>query len=145
VPKHAKSTKRGRNEAMMSGIRKYLSSLATIKIDGVTYTPAELVAVYQRHLDKLKEVAEKEAAWRAAVQDENALEQDIQKLTVKLNLYVGATFGPSAAKLLEFGIRPRGKPITSAETKRHAVEARRRTRKLRWTMGPKQRKKIKGA
>jgi hypothetical protein len=110
----------------------------------VNYTPRELVAVYQRQLDKLQEVAEKEASWRAAIQDENKMEEAIKKLIVKLNLYLGATFGPSAAKLLEFGIRPHAKARISVETKKRAADQRRATRSLRWTMGPRQRKKIKG-
>jgi len=129
----------------MHGIRKVLKNRGVIKINGIEYTPDQLLAVYQRHLDKLTEVGEREAAWRESVQEENAMEQDIKALTATLRLYLGATFGDSAAKLLEFGIRPRAKPRASAQTKMVAAEKLRATRKLRWTMGPKQRKKIKGA
>jgi hypothetical protein len=144
MPKHAKSTKLRRNRKMMGGIRKYLRDQAAITIHGVTYKPEELAAVYQGHLDKLSEVDEREAAWRQAVQEEGAMENRIKALTTTLNTYMRATFGTGAAKLLEFGIRPRDGAKPSAEKQAAAAEKRRQTRKQRWTMGSKQRKKIRG-
>jgi hypothetical protein len=144
MPKHAKSTKLRRNRKMMEGIRKYLRDQAAITIHEVTYKPEELAAVYQQHIDKLSEVDEREAAWRQAVQEEGAMEDRIKALTTLLNTYMRATFGAGAAKLLEFGIRPRVRVKPSAEKQAVAAEKRRQTRKERWTMGSKQRKKIRG-
>jgi hypothetical protein len=67
MPKHAKATKRTRDEGMISGILTHLNRDNVIMVGGVRYTPDELAAVYQRHLDKMDLVAKCEARWRDAL------------------------------------------------------------------------------
>src|SRR5258708_15211511 len=144
MPKPAKATKRARDEGMITGIRSPLTGDDIIMVGGVNYTPAELAAVYQRHLDKLDHIAKCEARWRDALQEESGLEKQIKPLTEFLKTIVRARFGDHAKVLAAFRMSPRRVPTISAEKKLVAVAKRRATRKLRRTMGKRQRLKIKG-
>lgn len=144
MPKHAKATKRARDEGMINGILAHLSGENSIMFGGVKYTPDELATVYRRHLEKMDYVDKCEARWRDALQEESALETEIKRFTESLKIFVRARFGESPKELAAFRMNPRRVPAISAEKKLAAVEKRRATRKLRRTMGKKQRLKIKG-
>ncbi len=144
MPKHAKSTKVARDEGLIAGIRKKLQDTDDLVILGVRYTPESLAAEYRRHLEKMQEVTQREIAWRMAVDQEGTLETKIKVLTEHVKAYLAGRFGPSSAELRAFGLKPRKKAVTRVETKRLAIEKRLETRKLRKTMGKKQRKRIKG-
>jgi hypothetical protein len=63
----------------------------------------QLAAVYQSHLDKMKEVADRKVAWHVSIHEEALLEMRITAPTERMNAYIAAAFGNSAA---EFGISP---------------------------------------
>jgi hypothetical protein len=133
-----------RDEGMIAGIGKKLREGDEIVVLGVRYTPQTLAAEYQRHLEQMQDVTQREIAWHTAVYQENALETRLRDLTEHVRLYLVGRFGPSSPVLRAFGLKPRKKAVTSVATKKLAIEKRLETRRLRRTMGKKQRKRIKG-
>ena len=145
MPRHAKATKIARDEGMIAGMTKTFPEDERFTIRGVSHTPQTLAAEYRRHLELLREVTWREVAWRAAVDQERKLEASLKRLHEFVKMYLAGRFGPSSPALRAFGLKPQKKAVTSIETKQLAIMKRLETRKLRKTMGKKQRKKIKGA
>jgi len=129
---------------MIDGIGKKLPDGQKMILLGVHHTPQTLAAEYSRHLEQMHEVARREIAWRTAVERERELETKLKKLHFSVKSYLEGAFGPSSAALRAFGLKPQKKAVTPVETKKLAVEKRLETRKLRKTMGKKQKKQIKG-
>jgi hypothetical protein len=142
MPNHAKATKSGRDRRMINGLRKHRQL-----IGGNFHTRVrsvdELIALFQEHLDALTEVAEREAAWRAAIARETRLEKGIKALMAQIKPLIEGSMGIDSSALRDFGLKPyaRRKPTTA--TMKAAIEQRRATRKLRGTMGKRQRKRMK--
>jgi hypothetical protein len=143
MPKHAKHTKASRDEGMLRGLHELGPKLLYIRGGPGLDTVDAIVARYRAHLAAMAEVAEKEIAWRLAVERERALEVEILAIHARVVLGLRAQFGSRSAQLRRFGLRPARVPKISAETKRRAVERRLETRRLRGTLGKKQRKRIK--
>jgi len=144
MPRHAKATKIARDEGMIAGITKTFPEDEKFIIRGVWHTPQTLAAEYRQHLELLREVTTREVEWRTAVDQERKLEASLKGLHEYVKMYLAGRFGPSSPALRAFGLKPQKKAVTSVETKTLAIMKRLETRKLRKTMGKKQRKKIKG-
>src|SRR5260370_7336251 len=110
MPKHAKATKRARDEGMITGIRTHLNGDDIIMVGGVNYTPAELAAVYQRHLDKLDHIAKCEARWRDALQEESGLEKQIKPLTASLKTIASPPSADHPNRLPAYRLLPPPRP-----------------------------------
>ncbi len=144
VPRHAKSTKIQRDRGMIKGLRAHTETLRFVSLGKGPNVEAEtVVAMYQKHLDALLDATEKEMAWKTALLVERRLEAALKKTHLQVQRYVEGVFGEDAIELRRFGLKPRKKAVTSIDTKLRAVEKRRETRRLRGTMGKRQRKKIK--
>jgi hypothetical protein len=142
MPKHAKQTKRSRDEAMVEGLPG-LDSVARGLFPRNLGSVEAVVARYEEHLAAMADVRAKEIEWRLAVERERALEAELQELHGRMTLFLRALFGSRSTKLQHFGVVPMKTPHTPTEVKARAVERRLETRRLRGTMGKKQRKRIK--
>ncbi|HEV3191224.1 MAG TPA: hypothetical protein VGY54_12035 [Polyangiaceae bacterium] len=142
VPRLAKDEKLKRDTGIIAGIRKH-RALWTIRILRKSYTPDELIAVFDGHLRALARVSELTTQRAIAIAEERALEARIARLARAVKSRLAAYFGANAPETEAFGFRPDKKPTMSVETKRRANEKRQATRKERGIMGRKQRKKAK--
>ncbi len=127
---------------MLQALAKHAEALTGMRL--CTGEGADEVARRVReHLDAMDAVRATEIAAKVAVQRERKLETALKLLLPNVRLYLDSRFGRSAPVLEEFGLKPfrPGKP--SMKTLARAVEKRRETRKLRGTMGKKQRRAIK--
>ncbi len=61
-----------------------------------------------------------------------------------MTLYLRSHYGKKSARLRLFGLMPSTGPEIPVEVKARAVERRLETRRLRGTLGKKQRSRIKG-
>jgi hypothetical protein len=143
VPRHAKSTKIRRDSSMIAGLQRRSADLPTIATVPVLVSVDAVVARLQAHLDALASVKARWIAWRLAVVAERRLEAETREIFGRLKPFLVAVYGADSAKLREFGLEPIKEPKISVETKRAAVEKRNATRKLRGTMGKKQKRAIK--
>jgi len=144
MPRHARSTKNQRDTMMIAGIRKHLAGEAQIIISDRTFTPVSLVAFFEEHIEAMRAVASLEMQRSIAIDHEARLEKNIMAIFDSIDRFLRSRFGSSAAVLREFGLKPRKARKVRMETLARAVEKSRQTRKLRRTMGRRQRAKIKG-
>jgi hypothetical protein len=144
MPRHAKSTKYARDTRMMEGLIKH-AALLNFGPPGLVESPLALAARFREHLDAMRAVERREAAWRDALRREAKIEAGIKDLMARLARLLSGVLGVDAPVLRDFGLKPATKPKVSVETKRRAVEKRAATRRLRGTMGRRQRKKVKGS
>lgn len=144
MPRHAKSTKIERDKSMIAGLKKRARELSSIEAFPFLQSVDTVVARLQAHLTSLAAVQTQRIQWLVAVREERRLEAETKTLLVRVKPFLMSVYGEGSATLLEFGLKPLKKPKISVETKRIAVEKRRETRKLRGTMGKKQRRALKG-
>ena len=144
MPRHAKHTKYERDENMIRGLRSHAAKLIAFDLGTGFKSPDAVAAKYQAHLDAMSDVTEKEIAWKLAVERERVLEAEIKNLHPRVQDYLRSHFGAGASALRRFGLKPAKEPTVPVKTKLRAIEKRRETRRLRGTMGKKQRRRIKG-
>jgi hypothetical protein len=134
-----------RNKQFIAGIQKRLQSAQNLPVAGATYTPAELVKLFQSQIDKADAIAPVKGKLHDAVQAYRDLTKQLAPIVVGFRAQVRNIFGATNEVLADFGLTPvkttKPKPAmqVAAATKRAA------TRKARNTMGKKQRKSVKGA
>jgi hypothetical protein len=145
VPKRTKAEKVKRDKGIIRGVREHFSKRKRIELREKVYTPDELIAVYQEHLEALARIHSLTIERGIAIQREAELEAQIVRLTQGVRSIAEAAFGESGTELLAFGLKPKKKPYVSTATKRAAIERRKETRALRRTMGRRQKKKLKAA
>ncbi len=140
-----KPTVKTRNTGVMAGIDKDIT--APIKLGGTTYTPAELKAVFQAHNTAIDAASALHKQWSDSVQTMDAAAAKADSLFHLLRGALIAQYGPNANAALEaFGMtapKPRG--VKTVKTKAAAVDKTIATRAARHTMGPQQKKLVKGA
>ena len=134
-------------QKIQQGLAKHYAGVTSLTLGGVSVTLTDLQALIQADLDAMEASAQAQATARVLVQAERAAHAKALPLVRSLKALVTATHGATqaASELLEdFGYRPRKR---AARTVEQVAEAKRKaaaTRKARHTMGPKQKKLVKG-
>jgi hypothetical protein len=132
------------NNRLIAGLRKHYAGKSLV-INGKTWTGAQLIQVLTAEDDQITAKNAAHAAWLRAVQLLRPTIKANHQLRLALYNMLEITHGPRATVLTDFGLELRAPRKTqSGQTKLLAVEKRRATRAARNTMGPKQRKKVKG-
>jgi hypothetical protein len=130
---------------VLSGVAKHLEQGPKYPLGGKAYTKDEIVAVFQAHLDAIKQVAATRAAAAAAVVKERAAAARAHEVALLLKTVVHGLFGRSAKHWVDFGWELPKKPgPKTVQSKVEGASKGRATRAARHTMGKRQRKKIKG-
>jgi hypothetical protein len=134
-----------RAEQLIAGTRQDFANVASMAFAGTTYTPAQVLTSLQTLIDLRDAVdaAKKVAATKVAA--EKAQAPSLRKFMSAYVTFVKATFGDQPDVLAHFGLAPRkaATPLT-VEEKTAAAAKRKATRDARHTLGPKQKKDIKG-
>jgi hypothetical protein len=131
-----RATKQARDGQVIAGIEKDLQNVASLPLDGETYTPTSLVAFIQSRIDAANEVAAAKAAWIAATKRYATIDAKATGVVTGLKQYVMNAFGKTSPKLADFGFAARKVTTLTTEQKQQAVEKRAATRKARGTLGP---------
>jgi hypothetical protein len=140
-----KQTLLGRDQAIVNGIQKHLQGIASLPLDGATYSPADLVKLVQSRATQTAVVAAANAAWRAAVVAQQELNAKLTPVIRSLRQYVLNACGSGSTVLADFGFTAAArKPLTPEQKVARAAKAK-ATREARHTMGPVQKKKVTGA
>jgi hypothetical protein len=141
MPRVAKVIKRARASSILAGLKKRYEPDDVLNVGGKKCTRRELVDLYQAHLDALRAVDETAAAASAAVAKERAIARDLGPVTFFLKVWVESTLGRSPVILGDFGWEVPKKPgPKTVAAKARGAEKLRETRRLRGTMGKRQRK-----
>jgi hypothetical protein len=134
----------GKDQLLIAGIQKDLSTTKSIPLGGTTYTPASLTTFIQSRIDAANEVVTAKAAWQSAAKAYIALNAQANVAVHDLKQFVIGLFGADSSKLPDFGFTPRKKAVLTPDQKVAAAAKRAATRKARGTVGPKAKLAIKG-
>ena len=141
-----RTTFQNRCRNAIAGVQKDLSSVTTITLDGVDYTPATLMTLLQSAITVADATVAARAAWQLAVQKQRTLAAEILVVLDALKAYVALKFGSGAVDTqADFGFAPRKKVVKTAATKANAATKAKATRAARHTMGSDQKKAVTGA
>jgi hypothetical protein len=144
MPKRGKLDKRTRNRALIAGIRKHRKVFDQVTVGPKRLNADGLIDRFEAHMRLIDEIDQHERMKRDAVARERRMEPEIRDLR-ELTLHaIRAHYGEDAGEVEDFGVRRKRPPRLPIATKAAAVAKRKATRKARRTMGPKQRKRIKG-
>lgn len=144
MPKRGKLDKRARNSAMIRGIRKHRAIFDELPVGPERLDADALIARFQGHSDVIDEIDDLDARKTEAVAKERKMEPGIRDLRGLVLHRVRGHFGVDTTETEAYDVRSKRPPRISIATKAAAVAKRKATRQARRTMGPKQRKRIKG-
>jgi hypothetical protein len=142
--KTPKTDRIARDTRTITATRAHLASLATITLDGVRKTPADIEKTCQSSIDAAGATAAAEAAFHEAVASETAAAQASDAMDGALRRFLVSQFRTSPDVLADFGIVLRKPATPTVQTKSVAVAKRAATRVARHTLGPKAKATIKG-
>jgi hypothetical protein len=134
-----------RDAQVIVGIQKHLQNVSSLPVAGATFTPAELVKLFQSRIDSANRVSTEKANWHSTVEADKALSAKLTPVLRGLRQYVLNAFGETSPVLADFGFTPPKKRTLTPEKKAAAALLAKATRKARHTVGKKQKLAIKGA
>jgi hypothetical protein len=139
-------TAKDRASKAILGIDKHLAGVASMTLDGVAYTPAELKSLLQGDIDSANATDTAKAAWQKAAQIGRAKHGNVMPLLLALRTYLVLNHGADAVDLLaDFGFKPPKPRKVAVKVKAAAADKTAATRAARHTMGSQQKKAVKGA
>ncbi len=142
---NTRANQQGKDQEVIQGVQKDLSTVASLPLAGTTYTPASFTALVQSRIDAGNQVVTTKAAWLNAVKTYETIDTQATVAVHDLKQYVIGSFGAASSKLADFGFTPRKVVVLTPAQKAAAAAKRAATRKARGTMGPKAKLKITGA
>ena len=134
----------GADQQILQGVRSTMQGMPMVYLGREFLTIPELEARLQARIDAATRVLAAKAAWQAAVEQYEAIDQKTGVIVRDLLRTVIGAFGEDSTKLAEFGFVAPRRPTWTPETTTAAVAKRAATRKARKTMGPKAKLAIKG-
>jgi hypothetical protein len=141
----SKSKDASRAEQLVVGTKQHFANTGSLVVAGGTFTPAQVEASLQALIDLRGSVEAAKAATQAKVAAEKAQAPSLRRFMSAYATFVKATFGDQPDVLAHFGLVPRKAttPLT-VERKAAAAAKRKATRDARHTMGPQQKRDVKG-
>jgi hypothetical protein len=136
-------TQQDRDRKTIAAIRKYLVTLQSILIAGVTYTPDQLIALFQKDADLADAATRARGNLFAAAQAASAQRTLMRPVLVGFRSFLHNQFSDPSI-VAEFGFTPRKQGKPSVETKATAAVKAKATRVARHTLGKNQKQAIKG-
>jgi hypothetical protein len=133
------------DQAMIDGIQKFLSQLASMPVGSQNMTPADIVKVFQARVDAGKAVQTANAARITAVKANKDERQKTSAFVQAFRRIVVGMFLQSPDTLAVFNLTAPKAAKRTVATKSAAVAKSKATRTARNTMGSKQKKSIKGS
>jgi hypothetical protein len=129
---------------LIAGTQKH-SPNGQLTLGGEAFTAQTLIQTLQSLGDALSTGDTAKASWQDALKNLADVKAKVRPLLGAYRSWVVATHGNAPATLADFGITPpKARTPLSADQKAAAVAKRKATRAARHTLGPKQKKGIKG-
>jgi hypothetical protein len=129
----------------VAGIGKHFAGAAPLTFASAAHTPQQLLTAFEAFIGLRAAVEAARCALKARLVSEGAQAPAILVLMDGFEAFVRLTFSEQPEILGDFGLAPRKarKPLT-AEQQAAAAAKRLATRKARGTLGPVQKKQVKG-
>jgi hypothetical protein len=130
---------------LIAGFKQHMSTVSSLTVVGVPYTPAQVEAFLQELIDLRAAVDDAKSSTKAKIATENAQAPALRSQMAALVAIVKGSFANQPDVLADFGLKPK-KAVTPLTIGQLADAAAKRaaTRAARHTMGPKQKQKVKG-
>jgi hypothetical protein len=142
--KNTKSQVAAHAKQLIVGATKHLTGTTQVMLLGSSYTPDQIAGKLQVLVDLRADVDASRASTRAKIANEANQTPALRAFTSAFVSYVRGAFGSSPDVLADFGVTPKARAPLTVEAKAAAVAKRASTRAARHTMGPNQKKAIKG-
>jgi hypothetical protein len=143
-----KNSKTGRTTLvgnLIKGSGLHLDPTQKVVLSGTATTVGAILTQLQSFVNNRNAVVAAQATARDAVATERAQAPALNVVIDAFEAFVRFTFGDQATVLAAFGLTPHKVPAPkTAEQKAVAAAKRKATREARGTMGPKQKKSVKG-
>jgi hypothetical protein len=130
--------------ALIAGLQAYYQPSDVLQLPTGNETRDQVIADLQKFVQSAQDTKAAYQAYRAAVQNERAIEALTRTEKQAVQSVVQGRFGKSSATLLQFGMQPRKPPSKTAASKAEAVVKSEATRKARGTKGSKQKLEVSG-
>jgi hypothetical protein len=131
-------------DTFLNALGTITSPTAQFLVDGVLYTPTDLAKKIQDERQPYKDVRNLDGNLKGARDVLKAKKKDIHAFVNALHVGAKAYVGSNVSEIAKFGFKPDKKPEPlSAEKQKERVDKARMTRKLRHTMGKRQKADIK--
>jgi hypothetical protein len=130
---------------LRAGLEHHCAAKVTFVLSGKTFSRADLVRVLDLRIDAAPPVAKARAAWLALAHAEQETVDSTEDIIRDLKQALLLLYGASPDVLADFGLTPRKKTralSTKEQSKRVALAEA--TRKARHTMGPRQKRVVRG-
>jgi hypothetical protein len=129
---------------LIAGTEKHLTGTTQVNLVGSSFTLAELTAKLQSLVTLRTNVDAAKASTKEMLATEAAQRPSLRTLMSAYVAYLKAAYVGSPGVLADFGINLKSRVPLTVEGKAAAVAKRKATRAARHTMGPQQKKVIKG-
>jgi hypothetical protein len=136
-----RTTQQDRDRKTMAAIQKYLMQLTSILIAGVSYTPAQLTALFKEDSDIADAATNARQDFLAAATAARNQRAKMGPIRAGFRSFLMNMF-TDPSTIAEFGFTTRKRAVPSAETTAAAVDKRNATRAARHTMGKNQKKAV---
>jgi hypothetical protein len=141
VDKRSKEARRQTLAQTITGLGKRFQPSQSVMLEGETYLVSDLQALLQEELDAMRGVDEATNLRTFRVRRERELRARNKPILLAIGSLVRVLHGQNLGVLGDFNLEPRKKGKKTIEVKAGAAEKARETRKLRNTMGSRQRKR----
>jgi hypothetical protein len=144
MPTNTRTNTQGKDQQVITGIQKDLSTMSSLPLGGETFTPVTLMAFVQSRIDAANQVVVAKANWQNAAKIYATINTKATIVVHDLKQLVIGAFGATSSKLADFGFTPRKVVVLTPDQKVAAAAKRAATRKARGTLGPKAKLAVTG-
>ncbi len=142
MSKTSQTQRIARDRQLMAGVAKNLGKDDVIVVRGKTYKPSEILAMLQERIDVTQPVAPAKAAWIACVKEQERVLAATDSVVADIIASLRLAHDGDVKLLADFGLAPRTRRELTPEQKVARAEKARQTRKLRRTMGKRQKEQL---
>ena len=132
------------DQAMISGIQKFLTQFVTLPVEAKNMTPADIIKVFLDRIGTATAAQTADAARTTAVKADRDERANTAAIAAAVRRIVLGMFNANPDTLAVFALKPIKATKTKVAVKAAAVVKNTATRKARGTVGPKKKLAIKG-
>jgi hypothetical protein len=142
ISKKNRLAKQTSDQQLVDGLTKHDAEIGHMFIGGKTYTVAQVVAIVLTSVTASKQVVIQRAAYEASLEAEKNAQAANRVFVGSLKQSLQAMYVGQVDSLADFGLRGRKPRVVSPKTQVAAAARAAATRKLRGTLGSRQKAKI---
>ncbi len=132
------------DQAMIAGVKQFLSQIATLPVGATNMTPANIVKTLQERITAAQAALTADAAFTAAVKADKDEQASTKAFLSALRRIVVGMFQEAPDTLAVFGVKAPKARTTTVAKKAAAAAKNKATRAARGTVGKKKKLAIKG-